>query len=91
MASKRKLKKTMQQIASELITNVYYKSLISEKNIDAEADALVTEIALFSREFINRIGKNGGKDPKEIKAYYNKLYADWDKEVEKIIEKYEEL
>ena len=41
MASKRKLKKTMHYISSELITDVFFKTLISDKVNEAKADELV--------------------------------------------------
>ena len=37
MASKRKLKKTMHYISSELITDVFFKTLISDKVNEAKA------------------------------------------------------
>lgn len=91
MASIRDLKKTMQLISSEMITDVFFRSLVSDKNIEEEADQLVIEISQFAREFISRIGKNGGKDPKEVKAYYRQLYADWDEGAEALLEKIDKL
>lgn len=92
MPSKRKLKKTMQHISSELITTVFFKSLISEEVNEEEADKLVIEIAEFTAEHIRRINHGGGnKNPKIVKKYFKKLYADWDQGVEKLIEKIENL
>lgn len=92
MASKRKLKKTMQFISSELITNTFFKSLISPKDIAEKSDKLVAEIAEFTAEHIRRVNHGGGKDnPKVVKEYYRKLYADWNKGVEKMMEKIAEL
>ncbi len=92
MASKRKLKKTMQYISSELITDVFFKSLISKKDLTAKSDKLVGEIAEFTAEHIRRVNHGGGRDnQKVVKEYYKKLYADWNKGVEKLIEKIEKL
>lgn len=91
MANKRKLKKTMHFISSQLITDVFFKSLMKKEDNAARYDALVMEISQFTREFINRIGKNGGKNPKEIKAYYRKLYADWNAGIDQFIGKINEL
>ena len=55
MASIRKLKKTMHFIASELITDVFFKSLISENDIEVNADKLVMEIAEFTAEHVRRV------------------------------------
>lgn len=91
MASKRKLKKVMQFISSELITDVFFKTLMSGKETK-KADALVVEISQFTREYINRIGRNGGKEnPKEVKDYYRKLYAEWNRGIENFIGKIEKL
>ncbi len=86
MASKRKLKKTMQFISSELITDVFFKTLMSGEVALEKADSLVVEISQFSREYINRIGRNGGENPSEVKKYYRKLYADWNAGIEKFID-----
>lgn len=78
----------MQFISSELITDVFFKTLMSKKEGTKKADALVVEISQFTRECINRIGKNGGKEkPNEVKKYYRNLYAEWNTGIEKFIEK----
>lgn len=82
----------MQFISSELITDVFFKTLMSGKEYTEKADALVVEISQFAREHINRIGRNGGKEnPKEVKDYYRKLYAEWNKGIEEFIGKIEKL
>ena len=43
MASKRKLKKIMQFISSELITGVFFKTLMSGKEATEKADLLVVD------------------------------------------------
>ena len=92
MASKRKLKKIMQLISSELITDVFFKSMMSKKEDTEKADSLVVEISQFTREHINRIGRNGDKkNPAAVNAYYRKLYADWNKGIEKFIGDIEKL
>ena len=92
MASKRKLKKTMHYISSELITDVFFKTLISDKVNEAKADELVMEIAEFRAEHIRRINHGGGgQNPKAVKDYFQKLYTDWNKGVEKLIEQVEKL
>mgnify|MGYP000857578530 CR=1 FL=1 len=82
----------MHHISSELISTVFFKSLVSENVIEKEADKLVMEIAEFTAEHIRRINHGGGnKNPKIVKEYFKKLYSDWDKGVEKLIEKIENL
>ncbi len=92
MASKRDLKKTMYHIATELITEVYSKSIFSDNDIENQADELIVKILEFTSEHVNRVGKNGGKEnPKAVKEYYKKLYADWDKGIEELITEVDNL
>ena len=44
MSNRRKLKKTMQFIASELMTDVFFKTLISPKDITEKADKLAKKL-----------------------------------------------
>lgn len=92
MASRRKLKKTIQYIASELITELYFRCLISDKISVEKTDNIVIEITEISREFILRSNRPTGKDNQElVKKYYRKLYSDWQKAIEKIIKDIENL
>lgn len=92
MASRRNLKKTIQFVSSELITDVYFRCLMSNKIEEDEVDKIVLEIAENSREYILRANRPTGKDnPQLVKAYFRKLYADWQKTMEKIVGKIEKL
>lgn len=92
MASRRKLKNTLKFVSSELITDVYFRALMSG-NIDEEhINGLVTEIVLLNKDFSMRANCPDGKDnPKLVKAYFRKLYADWQKAMNDIIAKIEKL
>ncbi|MCE5332916.1 MAG: hypothetical protein LLF95_12350 [Bacteroidales bacterium] len=92
MASRRNLKKTIQFVSSELITDVYFRCLMSNKIEEDKVDKIVLEIAENSREYILRANRPTGKDnPQLVKAYFRKLYADWQKTMEKIVGEIEKL
>lgn len=92
MANRRKLKKTMQFIASELMTDVFFKTLLSPTDITAKADKLAVEISKMSTEFRTRANHYDSKNnPKLVKDYYRKLYSDWNTAVEKVIKEVDEL
>jgi len=92
MASRRNLKKTIQFVSSELITDVYFRCLMSNKIEEDKVDKIVLEIAENSREYILRANRPTGKDnPQLVKAYFKKLYADWQKTMEKIVGEIEKL
>lgn len=87
MASRRKLKKTLNFVSSELITDVYFRGLVGGKFDSPKVDKIVADIVELNNEFTLRANRSGGKNnPKIVKAYYTKLYADWQVAVEKVIE-----
>lgn len=92
MASRRKLKKTIQFIASELMTELYFHCLMSNKIEEEKADGIMIEISEISREFILRSNRPTGKDnPRLVKDYYRKLYSDWQQTIDKIVSAIEKL
>jgi len=85
MASRKKLKKTIQFVTSELITDIYFRLLMS-KNIENE------KIDNLNKEFILRTNRPDGKhNPKLVKAYFRKLFADWKIAMENTIKSIESL
>ena len=56
MASRRKLKKTINYVSTELMTEVYFRVLLSGKSDDAKVEALSVEIADLNDRFILRAG-----------------------------------
>ncbi|HRZ96892.1 MAG TPA: hypothetical protein P5084_05005 [Paludibacter sp.] len=92
MASRRKLKKTINFVTSELITDIYFHCLMN-KNIDEEkVENLVTEAVNISRDFILRaIRPDGKNNPQRVKFYYKKLFSDWQIATKSIIDKKEKL
>ncbi len=92
MASRRKLKKTIQFISSELINEIYFRCLLSEK-VDLDlVEKMSVDILKTCSEFTLRAGQPDGKDnPKILKAYYKKLFADWETEMGRVINEMEKI
>ena len=88
MANRRTLKKGIQLVTSDLITESYINYLMLKKMDNAGFDAIVEKIADINNDFLARVNHpNGTKEPNLVKAYYKKLIADFNKEVDQIIEK----
>lgn len=91
MANKRDLKKEINAIASTLVgeyllTSEYIPGVDIEK-----ANTVLGKVIALRDEFIARVGANGGKDPKNVKAYYKQLKADFNVAVDEIISDFESL
>lgn len=92
MASRKHLKKTIQFVSSELITDVYFRCLMSPEIKEDQVDKIVMEIVNISREFTLRANRPTGKEnPQLVKAYFRKLYADWQKAMTTILADIEKL
>ena len=92
MASRKKLKKTIQFVTSELITDIYFRVLMSKTIENEKIDALVVDIMALNTEFILRVNRPDGKEnPKLVKAYFRKLFADWKITMENTIKTIESL
>ncbi|HET7732889.1 MAG TPA: hypothetical protein VFK73_03545 [Paludibacter sp.] len=92
MASRRKLKQTIQFVSSELITDIYFRCLMSKEVEDQKVDDLVVKIMALTREYILRVNRPDGKDnPKLVKAYFHKLFTDWQAAMEQIIKEIETI
>lgn len=92
MASRRKLKKTIKFVTSELITDIYFRCLISKYVEDQKVDSLVVTIMALDREYILRVNRIDGKDnPKLVKAFFRKLFSDWQIATENLIKEIEKL
>lgn len=92
MASRKHLKKTIKFVSSELITDVYFRCLMSPKIKEEQVDKIVLEIVDISREYTLRANRPTGKDnPQLVKVYFRKLYADWQKAMATILAEIEKL
>jgi hypothetical protein len=92
MASRRKLKKTIQFVSNELITDVYFRLLLNKNTDEKAAEALVIKIVDTSREFTLRSNRPGGKqNPASVKSYYRSLYKSWNEKLVEIIKETESI
>jgi hypothetical protein len=92
MASRRKLKKTIKFVSSELITDIYFRCLLSKNVEEQKVDSLVVNVMELNREYVLRANRPDGKDnPKLVKTYFQKLFSDWQLAMEKVIKEIESL
>lgn len=92
MASRRKLKNTIKFVSSELITDIYFRYLMSKDMDNEKVENIVVDIMKLNNEFVLRVNRPDGKNnPKIVKAYFRKFYADWQVSVAKIIKEIESL
>lgn len=63
------------------------------KDIDAEkVDAVSVVVMALSREYILRTNRPDGKDnPKLVKAYYRKMFIDWQLAIQGVIKEIESI
>lgn len=92
MASRRQLKKTIKFVSSELITDVYFRLLMSKDAQENVVDEIVIKIMDLNREFVLRTNNPDGKNnSKIVKQYFKKLYADWQEKLSVILKDIEKL
>ena len=92
MASRRQLKKTIKFVTSELISDVYFRLLMSKKVNEDAVDQIVLKIVDINKEFVLRVNRPDGKNnPKIVKQYFSKLYTDWQEKLSVIIKEIEGL
>lgn len=85
MASRRNLKKEIGYNVAELFVDcLLCKTFIP--GVDAEkADQAMASLLDSQDEFIARVQRPNAKEPKQVKAYYKKLRADWAAKVDELI------
>ena len=83
MANKRDLKKSINYIASELFQECIVLKM-RKKADGATADEILVDILDLQNEFLARTNH---PQPGAIKAYYRKLYSDFNDAVDAIIAK----
>ena len=92
MASRKALKKDINYLYSELLTECFKLSIVGSADKHEKIEVLFNKIFLSSNDFIIRAGKPDGKDnPKLVKAYYRKLGQDLLNDVMSISKELEEL
>lgn len=85
MASKRDLKKEINAIVNDLTLEYVLTSAFIPGVDRDKAAAIFGKVLELRKEFLARVGANGGKEPKMVKAYYKKLVSDFNERVEEII------
>ncbi len=92
MASRRKLKKTIQFVCTELITDIYFRLLINPNAQEQAAENLVLEVSAMAKEFSLRANRPTGSDNRLlVKAYYRSLFGAWNENISKIVSQIEKL
>lgn len=86
MANRRKLKKAIKFVTTELITEIYILSFFKEVS-EEKLDELVNKVVEMNDKFVPRVSHaDGKKDSKIVKAYFKKLREDWTNAVKEIAE-----
>ncbi len=86
MASVRLLKKQIQGISDELLSEALFCMYFLPNVDNQKGEELVEKVVEMQREYLQRIGKCGGKEPKLIKSYYRQLGVDFNTAVLSILE-----
>ncbi len=86
MANKRDLKKAINYVTGELLSEcLCNKYLIPGTDVE-KVDALMGKIIGIQDDFLCRIGANADKDSKAVKAYYRKLRTDFDQAIDEVMD-----
>lgn len=83
MASRKELKQSILLIASELVSEAYIVHKMLDKMNEQEFSDVLVRVAALNNDFLARA--NRPEPGMKAKAYYAKLRADFDAEVEAII------
>lgn len=88
MASRKNLKKNVNYIFGELFAECWICSIASQNANKQTADEILNDILVAQNEFVSRISHT---EPGNVKGFYRKFRADFDKSVEGIIAKIDAL
>jgi hypothetical protein len=88
MASVRELKKDIDYLIFEVISDCFVYSNVHPENKTDELTALISDAVEFRNELIARVNNPDGKDnPKIVKAYYKSVAKDLLSGVDKLFER----
>ena len=77
MASVRELKKDIDYLVYEVISDCFVFSNIHPENNSDELESIISDAVNFRNDLIARVNNPDGKDnPKIVKAYYKALHKD---------------
>ncbi len=83
MANRRNLKKSIQIITSELISETYIAYSLLKKLSDEELKNIIAKIAELNNDFLSRV--NHAEPGMTAKAYYRQLRRDFDAKLDEIV------
>ena len=88
MASVRELKKDIDYLIFEVISDCFVYSNVHPENKTDQLTALISDAVEFRNELIARVNNPDGKDnPKIVKAYYKSVAKDLLSGVDKLFER----
>jgi hypothetical protein len=88
MASVRELKKDIDYLVFEVISDCFVYSNIHPDNKSDELSTLISDAVEFRNDLIARVNNPDGKDnPKIVKAYYKTVEKDLIKGVDELFER----
>lgn len=92
MANKRILKKEINYVIDELITEcLVCDAFVSGKECE-EIDKLIGDLFAIKSDFLSRVNKTDGKEnPKLVRNYYKSIITDFDKKIGDIIAQLDKL
>ncbi len=82
MASRRKLKKTVNYIISDLYSECLFQELLKPELSQDKIDPILEDIYKVRLEFVSRISHT---EPGNVKGFYKKFKEDFSKAVSEII------
>jgi hypothetical protein len=92
MASVRGLKKDIDSLIFEVISDCFIYSGLHPENKPDEVSAIISDAVNFRNDLIARVNNPDGKDnPKIVKAYYKTVEKDLISGVDKLFEKLSSL
>lgn len=92
MASVRELKKDIDYLVFEVISDCFVFSGVNPDNKSEELSVLISDAVNFRNDLIARVNNPDGKDnPKIIKAYYKTVQKDLLEGVDKLFTRLSEL
>jgi hypothetical protein len=92
MASVRGLKKNIDSLVFEVISDCFVYSGVHPDNKSDEVTAIITDAVSFRNDLIARVNNPDGKDnPKIVKAYYKSVEKDLISGVDKLFKRLSSL
>ncbi len=87
MASIRNLKKDINHLASEIITEAYVRKMIFDNINDDDFKKVISRAIDFRNDLIEKVNHPDGKnDPKKVKVYFKGIRNDMMKQFSELVE-----